>query len=220
MLHFFVPDLRWLGFLFYVTMKRATTAHKGQILDLFFNAFKDTPGILWVTGSGTQKDIKVRLLLEFAYQITNRLGEIWMSDDENAVSFTFYWHKRRPTLYTFWLHVKLAFQVVGLRHVPEILRRESYIQSQRPKHEPYIYLWFTASRADRIGFQSMADLKNGLFKKGYEENLPLYTETTVERALSSYSRYGFRLFHSWKNSKRNVTVYFFRREPSLEGITD
>ena len=203
-----------------LTMKRATPAHKEKILDAFFSAFRDTPGILWVTGTGPKKDKKVRRLLEFAYEITSHLGEIWMSDDENAVSFLFYWHKRKPTLYTFWLHVKLAFQVVGLRRTLEILRRERYIQHQRPAHEPYIYLWFTASQADRSGMISMTDLKNGLFKKGYEENLPIYTETTVERALTSYIRYGFRLFHDWKNPSRNVTVYFFRREPSLEGITD
>ncbi len=201
-------------------MKRATPAHKEKILEAFFDSFKDTPGIVWVTGGGPQKDKKVRQLLEFAYEITSRMGEIWMSDDENAVSFMFYWHKRKSTPYTLWLHVKLAFQVVGLKRTLEILRRERYIQHQRPQNEPYIYLWFTASHASLNGLKSMRDLKNGLFKKGYEENLPIYTETTVEKALVSYIRYGFRLFHDWKNPARNVTVYFFRREPTLEGITD
>jgi hypothetical protein len=201
-------------------MKRATPEHKKKILDAFFEAFNTTPGILWVTGTGRQKDKKVRWLLEFAYQLTSHSGEIWMSDDENAVSFMFYSHKRKGDWYTLWLHLKLAFQVVGLRRALEILRRERYIRQQRPANEPYIYLWFTGSRADRNGLISMTNLKNGLFKKGYDENLPIYTETTVERALASYTRYGFSLFHSWPNLKRHLTVYFFRRQPSLEGITD
>jgi hypothetical protein len=201
-------------------MKRATPEHKEKILDAFFEAFSTTPGILWVTGAGPQKDKKVRRLLEFAYRLTSHSGEIWMSDDENAISFMFYWHKRKRDWYTLWLHLKLAFQVVGLRRALEILRRERYIQQQRPANEPYMYLWFTGSRADRNGLVSMTNLKNGLFKKGYDENLPIYTETTVERALASYTRYGFALFHSWPNPQRNLTVYFFRREPSLEGITD
>ena len=201
-------------------MKKATPAHKAKIIDAFVRAFSDAPGVLWVTGAGFEKDKKVRRLIEFAYEITNHQGEIWMSDDEHAVSFLFYWHKKKPTLYTFWLHLKLAFQVVGLSRVPEILRRERYIQQQRPAAAPYIYLWFTASQADRNGMASMVDLKNGLFKKGYEENLSIYTETTIERALTSYIRYGFRIFHQWNNPKRHVTVYFFRRAPSLDGITD
>lgn len=201
-------------------MKRATPAHKAKIIDAFTKAFSETPGILWVTGAGPEKDLKVRRLIEFAYEITLQQGEIWMSDDENAVTFMFYQHKRKPTLYTFWLHLKLAFQVVGLRRTLEILRREWYIQRQRPAQEPYIYLWFTASQADKSGIISMANLKNGLFKKGYSENLPIYTETTVKRALGSYIRYGFEIFHQWDNPKRNVTVYFFQRSPSLDGVTD
>jgi hypothetical protein len=201
-------------------MKKATPDHKKKILDAFSAAFNETPGILWITGTGQGKDRKVRLLIEFAYELTNHLGEIWMSDDENAIAFIFYWHKRKPTLYSLWLNVKLAFQVVGLRRLMEILKREQYIQKQRPAHEPYIYLWFIASQADKSGVASMADLKNGLFRKAFEENLPIYAETTVERALNTYIRYGFKVFHQWNTPSRNVSMSFLRREPTLEGITD
>lgn len=200
-------------------MKRATAEHKEKILQLYFEAFRTVPGIVWITGGGANNDKKVRHLMEFAYETTNQMGEIWMSDDEKAVAFMFYWHKRKPNLYTLWLNLKLIFQVVGLRRTVEIMRREHFIQQQRPQNKPYIYLWFIACQSDRTGMQSMCDLKNGLFTKAYEEHLPIYAETTVEKVVNTYIRYGFKPFNTWKNTERNVTVHFFRREPVPEGIT-
>jgi len=200
-------------------MKRATSAHKEKILQLYFDAFREVPGIVWITGGGVNNDKKVRHLMEFAYETTNQMGEIWMSDDEKAVAFMFYWHKRKPNLYTLWLNLKLIFQVVGLGRTLEIMRREHMIQQERPQNEPYIYLWFIACQSDRTGMESMCDLKNGLFTKAYEERLPIYAETTVEKVVNTYIRYGFRQFYTWKNSERNVNVHFFRREPVPEGIT-
>ena len=194
-------------------MKKATRTDKPHMLQMLESAFCDVPGVNWVTGKGRDQAKKRRLLLDYSLELTFQQGEVWISDDGQATMLLFKWHQRKQSLYTIWLQCKIAFLVVGLRRLPEILARERYIQAQRPVKTPYIYCWFIACSPTRNSFESIKDLKDGLFRISAQEQLPIYMETTVPKMRAAYERYGFKTYHSWTRPQRNLQVWFFRRDP-------
>jgi hypothetical protein len=195
------------------TMRKATFHDKSDIIEILSLAFQNVPGIKWITGAGKNQAAKLHHLLDFAVEMTFHQGEIFLSDDGKAVMLLFRWHKRKSTLYTLWLQICLIWRVIGLSRLPEMLRREHFIQQQRPARRPYLYCWFIGAHPCRESLESIHDLKSGLFKMSLDENLPVYIETTVEKLVPAYTRYGFEVFHVWKNQERDVTVWFMKREP-------
>lgn len=195
-------------------MKKALLSEKNLIVDLLSSTFQDVPGVNWVIGNGPHKTSRLRGLLRYAVDLTFHQGVIYRSDDGRAAALLFRWHLKRNTLYTAWLQARLALFVIGLRRLPEVLAREHYIARQRPQSgEPYLYCWFIGSQPGTEGLASIADLKDGLFQLSRQENLPLYMETTVQKMLPVYTRYGFKVLQEWQHPKHSLKVWFLKRDP-------
>ena len=201
-------------------MRKANYSERAKVCSILEKAFADVPGVRWIADRNTEGgEKKYRKLIEIAVEMTFAQGEVYFSDNEKGVLLFFRQHQRVLSAKVFWLYLKMAVQVIGLRRLPEILNRERYIKHIRPpQNEQYIYVWFIGAETDNEK-SAIIDLKNGIFNLSLHENLPIYMETTVPKAKVAYMRYGFEVFHEWYNRQREITVWFFRRSPSDFGIT-
>ena len=95
--------------------------------------------------------------------------------------------------------------------LPRILAREAYRKKQRPTDGKYFYFWFFAALPDAE--EAAFELKNGIFEMAKKANLPIYTETSVERNQKIYERYGFKTYQIWEDVQEKIKFWFLRWEP-------
>jgi hypothetical protein len=56
------------------------------------------------------------------------------------------------------------------------------------------------------------ELKKIVLNKAMDENLPIYLETSVYRNVIAYQRFGFEIYHEWKDISNNGIVWFMKKE--------
>ena len=137
---------------------------------------------------------------------------VFLSDDETGVAL-FYRNgfKINPIL-DILNDVKLIFKAISIRRLPEILSRESYRQKLRPQDKDYYYFWMFGVMDEGKGRGSALELKNALLKKAADERLPIYAETSLPRNCKVYERMGFQLYHYWEVKKKDIRLWFVKKE--------
>ena len=76
----------------------------------------------------------------------------------------------------------------------------------------YLYFWLFVVLPSARGSQAALELKNVIFKESDRLKLPIYLETTLQKNKRVYERFGFKVYHIWEIEKRDVTMYFMKRE--------
>ncbi|MBL7816579.1 MAG: hypothetical protein JNL70_16280 [Saprospiraceae bacterium] len=200
-------------------MKKAKYSDKDLVVSILIEAFGDNPNIQWIVGSTPKnREAKLKRFFEFAVELTFLQGEIGIADNHKGVILYFQEPKRSISLKTVWLNLRFILQVAGFRKLPDLIKREKYCKTIRQSNKQFIYVWFIGAVAHEQN-ATIVDLKNSIFKKSVEENLPIYIETTVPKARLAYVRYGFKVFHEWNNLSNHLTTWFLKREPSTFGLT-
>lgn len=196
-------------------MKKANYNDKALVISILNEAFRNNPNIQWIINKNKKNtEQRFQKFFDFAVELTLLQGEIGISNNEKGVILYFYESNRRFNLKVLWLYLKFIIQVTGFRKLPDLLKRESYCNRIRKSDKQFIYVWFIAAIAHNEN-ATVLDLKNNIFKKSIDENLPIYIETTVPKARLAYVRYGFKVFHEWNNLSNHLTTWFLKREPSM-----
>ena len=111
---------------------------------------------------------------------------------------------------SYWHQLVLIKQGITVPRVPQVLKREGILKKYRTK-EPHLNFWFLGVDPDKKGMGGVMDLKNGIFALAEKQQLPILLETSVERNKNVYERFGFRTYHTWKESD-DYTLWFMRRD--------
>lgn len=188
-----------------------STTDKKRIIDILAAAFEQNKSVSYITGRGNRRGEKIRLLMEYAYQVCESYGKVVLSADKNACALVLFPHTKKFSLRSAYWDLKLVFGVIGPLNLPKILRRERLIAARHPPG-PLYYLWFigvdTAVMGRGIGTALLAQLVEDSRIGG----LPFYLETSTEENLSWYKRFGFRIFY-----ELDITYHlFFLRFPPAE----
>ncbi|RZJ76923.1 MAG: GNAT family N-acetyltransferase [Flavobacterium sp.] len=189
-------------------MKSAKRSDKQRAVELLCRSFKDNLSVNFMVGSGPGQSFRTRKLMEYAFETCYRFGEVLIKEDRSAVVLLTYPHLKPFSFYSVWLDVMLMFQVIGFSRLSKVLRREKLIKIQHPGR-PFCYLWFIgvdpASQGQGIGTSLIA----GVLAKMDAQNLPVYLETSVERNLSFYEKFGFQVFNQ---TNLGYLLFFLKRK--------
>jgi GNAT superfamily N-acetyltransferase len=91
--------------------------------------------------------------------------------------------------------------------VDAVLKRESMIKNNHPK-EPFAYLWFIGVNPPKQNRGIGSAFIKEVIRKCEKEERPIYLETSVERNLPFYQKFGFEIFQSLDLSYK---LYHLRR---------
>ncbi|WP_370086430.1 hypothetical protein [Ekhidna sp.] len=189
-------------------MQRITSSQAPKVIHILTQSFRTNPSALWVIRQDNKVQDRLRALIEYAVKTGLENDGVFLSDDESAAAICFQ-EPARTSLSSYWNQLQLIRKAIGFARVPQVLKREAYLKKHRPA-PPYLNFWFLGVDPDRKGSGGVHDLKQGIFRLSEEKNLPILLETSVERNMRVYERFGFHVYHTWKPST-DYTLWFMTR---------
>ena len=193
-------------------MKTATRKDKAKVLEILTKTFDEVQGIKWVINCNRNKEQRLKALAEYAFEKSLLRNGVYLSDDETGVALFYRNSFKSNLLLDIFNEVKLIFNALSLRRIPEILKRESYRKNIRPLDKDYYYFWMFGVMDNGKGRGAGFDLRNGLLHKAKSEGLPIYAETSIERNCKVYERMGFQFYHYWEVKKKDIRLWFVKKE--------
>jgi len=150
---------------------------------------------------------RIAKLMDYSFNVCNKFGEVWVSDDRQACALIIFPDKKRLSFRTLLWDLKLVFSVIGLDRVRAVLKREAMIKANHPK-DPIAYLWFIGVNPRLQGKGVGSAVMREVIQECERKKRPIYLETSMEKNLPFYKKFGFEIFHSLQLS---YTLYQLRR---------
>jgi len=188
-------------------MRKVTLSDKPAVLDILTRSFDDNKSVNYVVKQDQKRVDRISKLMEYSFNVCNEFGEVWISDDQQACALILFPDKKSSSFRTMLWDLKLAVSIIGLRRVGAMLKREAIIKANHPK-DPIAYLWFIGVNPRFQGRGIGSAFIQEVIRECDKKNRPIYLETSMERNLSFYRKFGFEIFQSLQLS---YTLYQLRR---------
>ena len=145
--------------------------------------------------------------MDYSFEVCSMFGEVLLSDDRRACALVLYPDRKRTTLKSIWLDLKLIFNCIGLSNVFKAMDRESKIKKIQPK-ERMCYLWFIGVNPIYQGSGIGSKLLREIIEESEMEDRPIYLETSTMKNLPWYKKLGFEVYDKLNLS---YSLYFLKR---------
>ena len=188
-------------------MKGAESNQEELIVDILAESFDSNKSVNYVVKQDLKRDRRIRGLMQYSYNVCNAFGEVWMSDDNQACALVLFPDKKRTTLSAIFWDISLAFSVIGVGRVRQVLSREAQIKSHHPK-KPFAYLWFIGVKPSAQNRHIGSSLLKELIDRYSSQGRPIYLETSVDRNTPWYKKHGFEIFETLQLT---YPLYLLRR---------
>jgi ribosomal protein S18 acetylase RimI-like enzyme len=190
-----------------MVIRRGTENDKQLVIDILQKAFDDNKSVNYVVRQDDNRLARIRGLMEYSFNICNAFGEVWISEDNQACALILFPDKKRTSFRTLLWDLKLALSVIGIDRVNAVLKRESMIKSNHPK-SPIAYLWFIGVNPKLQSKGIGSSFIREVIAECERKKRPIYLETSMERNIPFYKKFGFEIFQSLNLS---YTLYQLRR---------
>ena len=178
-------------------MYKATLRDKAFVVNLLTSAFDDNKSVNFVVRQDVHRVERIKHLMDYAYNVCNTFGEIWISDDHAACALLVFPDRKRITLNSILWDLKLVFLVIGIGRLYPVLKREKLIKADHPRDAAgFASLWFLAVHTENQGDGIGTTLLGEVLAECKKRERDIYLETSVARNLSFYQRLGFEVYKS------------------------
>lgn len=188
-------------------MKKANYTDKPLIVEILTKSFDSNLSVNYIIKQDSKRSERIRALMDYSFEICYLFGEVFFSNDNKACALIVYPDKKKTTLKSIWLDVKLILQCVGLSNVKKTLNREKLISKVHPKIL-FSYLWFIGVAPEDQGKGIGSKLLQSVLDYSNHENRPVYLETSTMKNVPWYDKFGFEAYHE---EDLSYHLYFFRR---------
>ncbi|WP_126244013.1 GNAT family N-acetyltransferase [Chitinophaga rhizosphaerae] len=190
-------------------MKHANRADKALVTNILTRSFAQNRSVLAAVRRHGDTERNIRGLMEYAFDLCIRHGDVLLSDDGNGCALVLYPDRKPENLLTRWLDLKLVLRSIGWKNLPNVTARRKLVQSVRPE-VPMAYLWFIGVNPDTRRRCAGRHLLNGVLELAAAANRPVYLETSVPENVSWYNKAGFR---TYAVTDVGYTLYYLTTSP-------
>lgn len=176
--------------------------NKQKIIDILFESFYDNGSVNFVVKQDSKIDQRIRTLLDYSYYKGEHFGKVYLSENRKAAAIVIDPKKEK---FTFW-ELKLIFQVIGLRGLPKVLKREGNLKKRKPK-EDFVYLWYVGVKKDDQGNGYGTELINKIIADHPTKAIHLQTSNPLNFPL--YEKLGFRYDGDYSQPGYFVKIYTY-----------
>lgn len=189
-------------------MNKANYGDKNLILEILTESFKHNRSVNYITGASEGNQKRVSALMDYSFEVCYQFGDIYLSDNRNAVALILYPEQKKTNLSTIVLDIKLVLNCIGISNIGKALKRESSIKKLQPK-DPMYYLWFIGVHPDKQGKGIGSQLMNELILESQKMKRPIYLETSTLTNIPWYKKFGFNIYNELNLSYK---LYFLNRK--------
>ena len=114
-------------------MKQAKYKEKNLIVDILTQSFESNQSVNYIIPQDKKRIKRIQALIDYSFEVCYLFGDVFISDDNKACALIVYPEKKKTTLKSILLDVKLAIRCVGIKNIKKTLAREVLIQKIQPK---------------------------------------------------------------------------------------
>ncbi|MGB4776245.1 MAG: GNAT family N-acetyltransferase [Daejeonella sp.] len=174
-------------------MIRATSNDKELVAEILIRSFVDNKSINYIIKQDEKREQHLKHLMEYSFDICNLFGDVFLSDDKNGCALIVMPDRKKTTLKSILLDLKMALSVIGLSNINKAISRESAIKKIHPS-VPIYYLWFIGVEPSQQGNGVGSKLLNEIIQKGLSENRTICLETSTLKNIPWYEKHGFKTY--------------------------
>lgn len=189
-------------------MIKADYSDKELVLDILCKSFDSNKSVNYVVKQDENRQKRIRNLMEYSYEICSMFGQIYLSDDKKACALTLFPDKKRTSLKSIFLDVKMAISCVGIDRVSKVLDRDSKIKKSYPSDQ-ILYLWFIGVNPGEQKKGIGSNLLKEIIKESILTKRPIYLETSMPENIHFYNKLGFNIY---KELNFGHTLFLIKRE--------
>lgn len=175
-------------------MIKSTNNNKPLILDILTKSFDTNQSVNYIIKKDGKRNKRIHALMDYSFEICKRFGKVFLSEDKYACALIVYPDKKKTTIMSILLDLKLILKCVGFQNLKKTLRRESLIKKVQPK-EKMTYLWFISVSPEKQGHGIGGKMLLEILESSKMENRPVYLETSTLSNLPWYKKFGFKIYH-------------------------
>jgi len=122
-------------------MIRAAYSDKKLVAAMLAKSFNNNKSVNYIVKQDAKRVHRLRNLMEYSFEICYLFGDVFFTADKKGCALVILPDKKKTTIKSILLDLKLVFSCVGLFNLTRVMRREGEIKKLQPK-EPLYYLWF------------------------------------------------------------------------------
>jgi len=174
-------------------MKSALYSDKNLIVEILTASFDENQSVNYIVKQDNRRTQRIRELMDYSFEICFNYGEVFLSDDKSACALVLYPDKKKTTLKSIWLDIKLILKSIGIGNISKALSRETKIKQKQLKEKMY-YLWFIGVQPESQNSGVGSQLLNEILHHSKKKNRPVVLETSTVKNLPWYQKFGFRTY--------------------------
>ncbi len=175
-------------------MREATVNDKGLIIDILTRAFQDNQSVNYLIPSDSKRLNRIRALMDYSFETCKLFGKVYLSEDKQGCALVSFPERKKTTLKSLWLEVKLILNGIGLGNISKAIIREKEISKNYPD-KPIYYLWFIGvlpeSQNKGVGTFMMEEL----LAESQRMDRPVYLETSTLKNIPWYRKFGLDVYN-------------------------
>ncbi|WP_220100812.1 GNAT family N-acetyltransferase [Chitinophaga oryzae] len=179
---------------FRAVMIKAAYTDKETVVRILTAAFADNKSVNYVVRQGRGRIARIRALMAYSFELCMLFGRVYLSEDRQACALTLFPDRKKTTLKTILLDLRLALNVIGPGRVRRVMQREVRIKAAYPA-TPINYLWFIGVLPGRQHRGTGSRLLRQLIAHGQR---PVYLETSMIDNVNWYTKRGFEVYQTLK----------------------
>lgn len=189
-------------------MIKAGKKDKGYIIDLLVESFENNKSVNYIISGGDKKKQQIRALMDYSFEMCNKFGEVFFNEERTGCALVLYPAKKKTSLHTIALDIKLIQSCVGFKNIKKVLAREKKIKAMYPSKNIF-YLWYIAVNKNEQGKGTGTDFLKKIVDYASLDNKDIYLETSADQNINWYKKLGFDLY---KEIDFGYTLSCFRKK--------
>ena len=189
-------------------MKKADYNDKHLVVDILTKSFENNQSVNYIAKQDEKRLKRISALMDYSFDVCYLFGDVFLSDDRKACALILFPHKKKTTLKSILLDVRLILSCIGIENIKKALARESKIKQLQPKGLMY-YLWFIGVDPEYQNEGIGSVLLSEIIEDSEHKKRPIYLETSTLKNLPWYKKFGFQVYNELE---LNYKLFFLKRE--------
>lgn len=191
-------------------MIKAGYNEKNLVIDILTKSFDTNQSVNYIVKQDEKRTKRIRALMDYSFEVCYLFGDVFLSDDKKACALVLYPDKKKTSIKSVLLDVKLILSCVGLKNIKKTLDRESKIKKIQPKELMY-YLWFIGVDPQYQNTGIGSRLLDELIEDSRQKKRAIYLETSTLKNLPWYQKLGFQIYNELSLTYK---LFFLKRDLS------
>lgn len=174
-------------------MVRADYIDRPLVTAILSKSFADNKSVNYIVKQDEKKAIRLKCLMEYSFDVCHLFGEVFLTEDRNGCALITYPERKKTTLKSILLDIRLIARTTGLANVKKAMQREAAIKKIHPKGLLY-YLWFIGVEPSKQGKGIGSSLLTEVVAEGLKQERTICLETSTEKNIPWYKQHGFATY--------------------------